>query len=213
MKRYTIIMIFALLLCCSCGRRGSSVESAAMELYQHYAHNQHGVTVAYIGDFHAYNQVFNAVMFRADDSVQWEWIKQEFGVIEPNELVPEVEAQENVTMVSLHVDTSLHFDTPEKYQSYIDSLVRQVINETLGDYDVTDTTVFVGTVNASDTALSSQLQSQLSRHIALDENRKRGGSAEYIVSVDLENRTLLCFFCNSTEEANLLVRWLHHNES
>lgn len=213
MKQFTIITIFILMLCSACGSRSSSVESAAMELYQQYAQNQHGVTVAYIGDFRAYEQVFNAVMFRADDSVQWEWIKQEFGVIEPNEIVPEVEAQENVTMVSLHVDSSLCFDTPEQYQSYIDSLVRQVVNETLGSYDTTDTTVFVGTLKASDTTLSSQLRSQLSRHLALDENRKRGGSAEYIVSVDFENRTLLCFFCNSSEEANLLVRWLHHNET
>jgi len=208
MKRLLYILVIILMVCVGCRSEADSVESAAMELYHHYANNGHGVTVAYIGDYKAYNQIFNAVMFHADDSAQWQWLKQEFGVIEPGDITPGVDAQNGVTMLSIHIDTSLKFSSEEEQQAYIDSVVRQVVTETLGKYDNKDTNIFVGTINADDTNLPSELQSQLLQHKQLDKNRASAGNAEYIISVDLDNKTLLCFFCRTAEESKLLVRWL-----
>ena len=209
MKRLFYILVLTLLACVGCRSEADSVESAAMELYHQYADNGQGITVAYIGDYKAYNQIFNAVMFHADDSAQWQWLKKEFGVIEPSDITPGVDAQNGVTMLSIHIDTSLKFSSEEEQQAYIDSVVRQVVSETLGNYDNDDTNVFVGTVNADDTNLPSGLQSQLSQHKQFDKNRESAGNAEYIISVDLDNKTLLCFFCSTAEESKLLVRWLN----
>ena len=207
MKQVPLLLLFPLLFG-ACHRAETPVETAAMGLYQRYANNSEGVTVAYIGDFHAYDQVFNAVMFHADDSAQWQWLQQEFGVIDPGEIDPKVEARDGVTMVSLHIDTSLHFGSQEQYQAYVDSLVQQVVRETMGTYDTTDTNLFVGTVYATDSDIAPKLQTQMQQHLQFDQNRKPDGSAEYIISADLENHTLLCFFCNTSEDARLLVRWL-----
>ena len=213
MKRFLLIMGCVLLAFVSaCDRGPSSVESAAMALYRQYADNEQGVTVAYIGDYHAYEQVFNAVVFQADDSVQWRWLQDEFGVIDPGELSPGMEAKSGVTMVSLHIDTTLQFGSPEEEQSYIDSMVQQLIAETLGERAVTDTNVFVGTVSSVDSLVPQDLYSQLSRHMSFDQNRAADGSAEYIIRADMENRALLCFFCETPEDANLLVRWLNERD-
>lgn len=209
MKRTAFLLSTILLLAMACHRDSATVETAAMKLYEQYANNKQGVTVAYIGDYNAYGQVFNAVMFRADDSIQWAWLKEEFGVIVPDDLDPAVKARDGVTMLSIHIDTSLTFKSKEDEQAYIDSIVRQVVTETLGSLDFHDTSVFVGTVQAADTNLPSNLRSMLSRQRQFDQKRDGSGSAEYIISVDLENRTLLCFFCNSTEDSKLLVKWLN----
>lgn len=214
MKRVLLIIGCVLLaIVGACDRGPSSVESAAMALYRQYADNEQGVTVAYIGDYHAYEQVFNAVVFQADDSVQWRWLQDEFGVIDPGELSPGMEARSGVTMVSLHIDTTLQFGSPEEEQAYIDSMVQQLIAETLGERAMTDTNVFVGTVSSVDSLLPQDLYSQLSRHRSFDQNRAADGSAEYIIRADMENRTLLCFFCETPEDANLLVRWLNERDT
>lgn len=214
MKRFLLIIGCVLLAFVSaCDRVPSSVESAAMALYRQYADNEQGVTVAYIGDYHAYEQVFNAVVFQADDSVQWRWLQDEFGVIDPGELSPGMEVKSGVTMVSLHIDTTLQFGSPEEEQAYIDSMVQQLIAETLGERAMTDTNVFVGTVSSVDSLVPQDLYSQLSRHRSFDQNRAADGSAEYIIRADMENRTLLCFFCETPEDANLLVRWLNERDT
>lgn len=214
MKRFLLIIDCVLLAFVSaCDRGPSSVESAAMALYRQYADNEQGVTVAYIGDYHAYEQVFNAVVFQADDSVQWRWLQDEFGVIDPGELSPGMEAKSGVTMVSLHIDTTLQFGSPEEEQAYIDSMVQQLIAETLGERAMTDTNVFVGTISSVDSLVPQDLYSQLSRHRTFDQNRAADGSAEYIIRADMENRTLLCFFCETPEDANLLVRWLNERDT
>ena len=214
MKRVLLIIGCVLLaIVGACDRGPSSVESAAMALYRQYADNEQGVTVAYIGDYHAYEQVFNAVVFQADDSVQWRWLQDEFGVIDPGELSPGMEAKSGVTMVSLHIDTTLQFGSPEEEQAYIDSMVQQLIAETLGERAMTDTNVFVGTVSSVDSLVPQDLYSQLSRHRSFDQNRAADGSAEYIIRADMENRTLLCFFCETPEDANLLVRWLNERDT
>lgn len=214
MKRFLLIIGCVLLAFVSaCDRVPSSVESAAMALYRQYADNEQGVTVAYIGDYHAYEQVFNAVVFQADDSVQWRWLQDEFGVIDPGELSPGMEAKSGVTMVSLHIDTTLQFGSPEEEQAYIDSMVQQLIAETLGERAMTDTNVFVGTISSVDSLVPQDLYSQLSRHRSFDQNRAADGSAEYIIRADMENRTLLCFFCETPEDANLLVRWLNERDT
>lgn len=213
MKRVLLIIGCVLLaIVGACDRGPSSVESAAMALYRQYADNEQGVTVAYIGDYHAYEQVFNAVVFQADDSVQWRWLQDEFGVIDPGELSPGMEAKSGVTMVSLHIDTTLQFGSPEEEQAYIDSMVQQLIAETLGERAMTDTNVFVGTVSSVDSLVPQDLYSHLSRHRSFDQNRAADGSAEYIIRADMENRTLLCFFCETPEDANLLVRWLNERD-
>lgn len=214
MKRVLLIIGFVLLAFVgACDRGPSSVESAAMALYRQYADNEQGVTVAYIGDYHAYEQVFNAVVFQADDSVQWRWLQDEFGVIDPGELSPGMESKSGVTMVSLHIDTTLQFGSPEEEQAYIDSMVQQLIAETLGERAMTDTNVFVGTISSVDSLVPQDLYSQLSRHRSFDQNRAADGSAEYIIRADMENRTLLCFFCETPEDANLLVRWLNERDT
>ena len=209
MKRLLYIFVLTLFACVGCRTDADPVESAAMELYRQYADNEQGITVAYIGDYKAYNQIFNAVMFRAADSAQWQWLKKEFGVIEPGDITPGVDAKNGVTMLSIHIDTSLKFSSEEEQQAYIDSVVRRMVSETLSNYDSGDTDVYVGTVKADDTNLPSGLQSQLSQHKQFDKNRESAGNAEYIISVDLENKTLLCFFCSTAEESKLLVRWLN----
>ena len=115
-------------------------------------------------------------------------------------------------MVSLHIDTTLQFGSPEEEQAYIDSMVQQLIAETLGERAMTDTNVFVGTVSSVDSLVPQDLYSQLSRHRSFDQNRAADGSAEYIIRADMENRTLLCFFCETPEDANLLVRWLNERD-
>ncbi len=212
MKWYVnILLLIITLMCGACGRGSDSAESAAMKLYGRYAQNDQGVTVAYVGDYHAYDRVFNAVMFRADDSVQWRWLKEEFGVIDPGDLTPGVTANKGVTMLSLHLDSTLTFATPEDEQAYIDSMVQDLVAKTIGQYDGTDSTVFVGTVMASDTSIPPDLQSQLSQHLQFDQNRQKSGNAEYIIRVDFETQTILCFFCGTADEAALLVRWFNRD--
>ena len=150
---------------------------------------------------------------KADDRVPWRGLQDEFGVIDPGELSPGMEAKSGVTMVSLHIDTTLQFGSPEEEQAYIDSMVQQLIAETLGERAMTDTNVFVGTVSSVDSLVPQDLYSQLSRHRSFDQNRAADGSAEYIIRADMENRTLLCFFCETPEDANLLVRWLNERDT
>lgn len=205
----SILLLIIMLMCGACSRGVDRAESAAMKLYGRYAHNDQGVTVAYVGDYHAYDHVFNAVMFRANDSAQWQWLKEEFGVIDPDDLTPGVTASKGVTMLSLHIDSSLTFNSPEEQQAYIDSMVQDLVSKTIGQYEISDSSVFVGTVMASDTTIPSDLQSQLSQHLQFDQNRETSGSAEYIIRVDYETNTILCFFCATADEAALLVRWFN----
>ncbi|MBQ7062505.1 MAG: hypothetical protein IJM88_04370 [Bacteroidales bacterium] len=211
MKRILYVLCLVPLVCVGCRSDAGPIESAAMELYHQYANNRQGIAVAYIGDYKAYNRVFNAVMFRANDSIQWQWLKQEFGVIEPGDIKPGIDAKNGVTMLSIHIDTNIKFKSEKEQQAYIDSVVRQVVNETIGKNDKEDSSIFVGTISTDDTNLSTELQSQVTQHKQFDKKRESGGNAEYIISVDLDNKTLICFFCSTAEESKLLVRWLNSN--
>lgn len=212
MKHLALIATAALLLFAACRSESTPIESAAMELYRGYADNDKGITVAYIGDYSAYDQVFNAVMFRADDSTQWQWLKQEFGVIEPTDLDSTAAAKEGATMISIHIDTSIHFHSKEEQQAYIDSITQQIVNQIAGQSAEGKGSLEVASILASDTSLDQQLQNRLDQQGKLVKYNRKNDKVDYLLSVDFDNRTVLCFFCRTQEEATTLARWLNRGK-
>ncbi len=76
-------MVFvAACLFCGCKKEQVQTENAAFAMYERYADNSHGVTVAYLGDFKVDNQPINAVMLSAPSEAEWQWLCDEFGVRE-----------------------------------------------------------------------------------------------------------------------------------
>lgn len=235
MKQHLLTVFVLSLLLAACRHDTTPVESAAMELYRSYADNEQGITVAYIGDYRAYDQVFNAVMFQADDSAQWQWLKHEFGIIEPIDLQPDIfvnrnkeyskqpveqeknrikdntEAKNGVTMISVHIDTSIHFNSKEQQQRYIDSLTKQIISQISEQSTFSDTGINVASVLASDTTLDQQLRQQISQQCKLAEYSKKDNKIDFLLKADLANRVVLCFFCDTQDDAATLARWLNRN--
>lgn len=218
MKLLPLLLAVATLLCLSCSRSQSGAEEAATRLYNQYASASESLTVAYIGNYQAYGHRFNAVMFQAADSSEWQWLKKEFGVIEPGDLSLDARGQDNttqpggrVTMVTLHIDTSIQFQSPEQRQAYIDSITQATVAEILGSRQG-DTGSFVATLDAHDTNLSPELQSQMEQIKQMEQNTRADGSDEYVISVDSKNRTLWLFFCNNPDEMRTLGRWLHSKQ-
>ena len=76
-------MVFvAACIFCGCKKEQVQTENAAFAMYERYADNSHGVTVAYLGDFKVDNQPINAVMLSAPSEAEWQWLCDEFGVRE-----------------------------------------------------------------------------------------------------------------------------------
>lgn len=80
--KHSMIILGLVVVCVMGGCRKEVVqpESAALALYERYAENDHGLTVAYLGDFRVENQLIDAVMLTAPDEQEWHWLCEEFGV-------------------------------------------------------------------------------------------------------------------------------------
>ena len=80
--KHSMFILGLVVVCVMGGCRKESVqpESAALALYERYAENDHGLTVAYLGDFRVKNQLIDAVMLTAPDEQEWQWLCEEFGV-------------------------------------------------------------------------------------------------------------------------------------
>ena len=79
------MFILGLVVVCvmgGCKKEQVQTENAAFAMYERYADNSHGVTVAYLGDFKVDNQPINAVMLSAPSEAEWQWLCDEFGVRE-----------------------------------------------------------------------------------------------------------------------------------
>lgn len=76
------MVLVAACLFCGCKKEQVQTENAALAMYERYADNSHGVTVAYLGDFKVDNQPINAVMLSAPSEAEWQWLCDEFGVRE-----------------------------------------------------------------------------------------------------------------------------------
>lgn len=78
--RLIVFSIFTITLLWGC--RHSETETpvdAALALYGKYADNDR-LTVAYVGDYKVQESSIEAVMVQANDSKDWDWLQEEFGV-------------------------------------------------------------------------------------------------------------------------------------
>jgi hypothetical protein len=58
-------------------------EKAALDLYCKYADNEN-LTVAYLGDLSIHGKCIDALMLQANDEVDWETLKRDFGMMPPD---------------------------------------------------------------------------------------------------------------------------------
>lgn len=80
MQKLLIILIIIATLFSSCLREAADDQSnAALELYCLYADNNN-LTVAYLCDFMVGQHAINAVMIKAEDDENWNWLQDEFNV-------------------------------------------------------------------------------------------------------------------------------------
>ena len=217
MKTKIGILLAMMLLCIACTPRQNEVVSAAMEIYEKYADHSENLTVAFIGDYQVGQVKYNAIMFEATDSAEWEWLKHEFGIIDPNEIssmrLPDgtpiqtpdyMDGPPNgVVMGSLFIDSTLRFEDSASLMAYIDSLAAEILKDIApeGYSGQPHGLTVINLDSMPQTALDGRMESY--QEIANYTRNK--GKAGYLINADIENHKVWLFFYDKLEDERLLL--------
>ena len=117
-------------------------EKAALELYCKYADNEN-LTVAYLGDLSIHGKCIDALMLQANDEMDWETLKRDFGMMPYDSDVFNCPSDDNPVMVGVGIETDFLddaiFDTLtdisqipdediEKYTLVVANKIREIMN-------------------------------------------------------------------------------------
>jgi hypothetical protein len=108
----TLVPYLAVLLAiglAACKERNASSETttckkAAMELYSKYADNAN-LTVAYLGDLTVNGKCIDALMLQADNEMDWETLKMDFGFMAYDSTAFNCPNDDNPVMVGVGIET------------------------------------------------------------------------------------------------------------
>jgi len=229
MKRLLIIGILISLCIEACSRPESEAMTAAMEMYKKYADRSEKLTVAYIGNFEAEGGVYNAVMFQAQDSAEWEWLQEEFGLKSDMMMMPSM--GQNMIVTSVKIDSTMQFASEEELMAYVDSLTKEIMAGATGNPDagegmamngmpllsmeelqrmgVIDSGAVESGMLAMDGTLGEIDTEMLNQHQKLMDMTDEHQNTGYVIGSDAEAMTLWLFFYNTPEEQNRLMRKLY----
>lgn len=226
MKRLTLIAIATVLCLGACSRPHSEAMSAALEMYKRYADRSEQLTVAYIGNFEAEGNKYNAVMFQAQDINEWDWLQREFGL--KSDIMTMPCTGQNMIVTSVKIDSNMQFASQEELMEYIDSVTKEIMKNTLGTENVDEDmmmsgmplmsmeevqklgylaegaldsgTMVMGTpLGEVDTAMLNQHESLIN----MTDNHKNSG---YVIGTDAKEMTLWLFFYDTPEEQQNLMK-------
>ena len=199
----------ALLLFGACTSRNDDVVSAAMDIYSQYADHSKTLTVAFVGDYQADGQTYNAVMFRTTDSTEWEWLKKEFGVLTTEEIQqmaqdPSViktpgngagapEQPQGAMVGAIMVASTREFRDTAEFMAYIDSMVFEMLREAYGD-SVAKARMHPVMVMNLDSMPEEAPSEKVYNHQQMATFTKKHRNVAYFVNPDHENRTVWLFF-------------------
>ena len=195
----------------SCTPQLDNITSAAMDIYSQYTDHSETLTVAFVGDYHKGEDVYNAVMFQTTDSAEWEWLKEEFGIFSMDEVHTSRsastlvtahtdtdepladEAPHEVIMGTLEIDTTRDFKDTAEFLAYIDSLTFELLRETYGD-SVARLRMRPVTIMDLDSMPDDMPAQKVSAHRKINKFTREHGRISYLVNVDYDNQTLWLFF-------------------
>jgi len=238
MKRILLILSI-LALAAGCSRPPAEAVSAAMEMYEKYAKHSEQLTVAFIGNFEAEGSVYNTVMFQAQDSAEWAWLKEEFGIVEAMDLASMGCDGSPMVMTSMKIDSTLKFSSNEELQAYADSMARELVKQVTGEEAGGEVKIMAVNPNAD---IQSQIASGMAQMgqpmpggmpagvgmMVLDDSvaplspktieqqtnlmniSQKHKGAGYIISSDAETRTLWLFFYDTPEAQRAIMARLYH---
>ncbi|MBR1550355.1 MAG: hypothetical protein IJ634_06930 [Bacteroidales bacterium] len=195
----------------SCSAKVDDLTSSVMDMYQHYADRSENLTVAVIGDYERGDRTYNAVMFRAEDDEQWEWLKEEFGVVAPEDILDASDTlagkPHGVIISPATIPFEVKMGGQKAVRRYVDSVSQVLMHDVLGDSArlAADPMVVFGADRMGDSALSRKM----ARQRAIDRFSRMHGDAGYILRADMPHRTLWLFFYAGDEEHAQLVRSLN----
>ncbi len=202
-------ILAVLLLFSACAPRYDDVESAAMDIYSQYADHSKTLTVAFVGDYQADGQTYNAVMFRTTDSTEWEWLKKEFGVLTAEEIQQMVQDSsviktpgngagvpdqpQGAMMGAILIDSTREFKDTAEFMAYIDSMVFEMLREAYGD-SVAKARMHSVMVMNLDSMPEEAPSDKMYNHQQMATFTKKHQNVAYFVNPDHENRTIWLFF-------------------
>lgn len=210
-------ILVSLLLFGACTPRYDDVESAAMDIYNQYADHSKTLTVAFLGDYQAEGQTYNAVMFQTSDSEEWEWLKEEFGVLTAEEIqnvahdssvirtpgngAGNPEQPQGAMMGSIMVDPNREFKDTAEFMAYIDSMVYEMLREAYGD-SVAKVRMHSVMVMDLDSMPEGAPSEKMYNHQQMATFTTKHGNVAYFVNADHENHTIWLFFKETTPPDN-----------
>lgn len=218
LMKHTVPSILALvLLLAGCSHPKDEVTSAAMDIYKQYCHHSKTLGVAFVGDYQADGQTYNAVMFRTSDSTEWEWLKKEFGVLTAEEIqdvannssvittpgngAETPEQPEGSMMGAIMVDPDREFKDTAEFMAYIDSMVFEMLREAYGD-SVAKARMHSVMVMDLDSMPDKAPAGKIYNHQQMATFTTKHGNVAYFVNADHENHTIWLFFKDTTPEDN-----------
>lgn len=214
MKRFAYIYIAPLAMALSlaaCSSKSDDLTSSVLDIYEHYADHSENLTVAFLGDYERNGRTYNAVMFRAEDDEQWEWLKNEFGIVTPQDLALMGDSlrgtHHGVIITPATIPPEVVMRGEEAKQQYIDSVSNAVMRDMLGDTARLAMAPVV--VYEFKGMADSVLARKMRRQSDMDYFTHRHGDAGYILRADIPNRTLWLFFYAGDDDQAQLVRNLN----
>ncbi len=216
MKHWPLLFIVLALLTSCAPQQQDDVSSAAMDIYRQYYRHSASLTVAFIGDYHKDGQTYNAVMLRTTDSLEWQWLKEQFGIFSIDEVrasrdvsmmtpatggnsTPALDEQEQhgVIMGTIEVDSTRDFKDTAEFLAYIDSLTFAMLSQMYGD-SVARLRMRPVMVMDLDSMPQQLPQQKVKAHQQMDRFTQDHGNAAYLVNVDCEHQTIWLFFYDTT---------------
>ncbi|MBR1835021.1 MAG: hypothetical protein IJ785_05910 [Bacteroidales bacterium] len=222
MKRSITISFLAALLITACAPHPPESVTAALELYKQYADHSESLTVAYLNNYEVEGKVYNAVMFRTEDSAEWRWLQQEFSLDAYRNILPAYD--ENMIVTSLKLDSSIDFGDNETLRIYLDSITEKMVLKSIGKgkkVKITESKIVTISdpsalmrdsldngamiIDSLPDSTKSNLLKQFGKdlfapHFKLMDLSKTHENTGYLIGCDTEEMTLWLFFYDTPEE-------------
>lgn len=214
-RPYISFLLASLLALAACTSPADDITSAAMDIYNQYNDHSATLTVAYVGDYQKNGTTYNAVMFHTDDTTEWQWLCQEFGILSIDEVQtaraaaplttradghpgPQpagagADTSHGVIMGTLEIDPTRDFKDTAEFLAYIDSLTFEMLRQTYGDSLARIRMRPVSIMNL-DSMPDEMPATKVAAHQAIAKFTRQHGSVSYLVNVDYDNHTLWLFF-------------------
>lgn len=213
MKKILAILLPTLLLA-SCQPK----KSALQQVYDQYADSVDRVTVALVGNYRVEDNIFNVIMLQALSDDDWQWLKEEFGVIQTNnmpmpfanELIdyPKMQLQ----FISNYVDSTGRTEDPLANTDE-GTIVTQFLNTLLQniiDIDSAEARLNFDSIVCTTDSIEATIDTTLTRRFS--QMAAQEGKYGYLIVTQEQYQTLWLLFFDSLEEMLAIARHLMRND-